>query len=156
MITRPLNLASHLRAEPRNFDFLFLVNAGLLALFFTLFGSRFVLSPGLAVDFRVPEMRGARAGASAATREIVISVKRAGLIVVDEGPIKIDQLRQWLRKQGESKAGEKLGPPSLLVIASAEVTWENLAEINSAAQEAGFAGVTYAAEELNASKTERR
>ena len=46
MITRPLDLASKLRPEPRNFDWLFFVNAGLLVLFFVLFGSRFVLAPG--------------------------------------------------------------------------------------------------------------
>ena len=32
MITRPLDLASKLRPEPRNFDWLFFVNAGLLSL----------------------------------------------------------------------------------------------------------------------------
>jgi biopolymer transport protein ExbD len=30
MITRPLDLASKLRPEPRNFDFLFLINGGLI------------------------------------------------------------------------------------------------------------------------------
>ena len=32
MITRPLDIAAKLRPEPRNFDFLFFVNGGLLVL----------------------------------------------------------------------------------------------------------------------------
>jgi len=58
MITRPLDLASKLRPPPRDFDFVFLVNGGLIVMFFMLFGSRFVLAPGLGVDFIMPEMPG--------------------------------------------------------------------------------------------------
>ena len=55
MITRPLDLASKLRPEPRSLDALFYVNVGVLALFFTMLGSRFVLAPGLGVDFQLPK-----------------------------------------------------------------------------------------------------
>jgi hypothetical protein len=65
MITRPLDLAGKLRPGPRNFDFVFLVNGGLIALFFTLFGSPYVLAPGLGVDFVMPEMSGAKGRRSA-------------------------------------------------------------------------------------------
>lgn len=47
MITRPLDLASRLRPPPRGLDWLFVMNVALVALFFSLFGSRFVLAPGL-------------------------------------------------------------------------------------------------------------
>jgi hypothetical protein len=40
MITRPLDIASHLSPPPRSFDVLFYVNVGALAVFFFLFGSR--------------------------------------------------------------------------------------------------------------------
>ena len=62
MITHPLDLASRLRPPPRNHDVLFFLNGALIMMFFVLFGSRFVLAPGLGVDFRLPEM--ARAGAA--------------------------------------------------------------------------------------------
>lgn len=62
MIVRPLDLASRLRPEPRDFDALFYVNAGMLALFFSLFGSRFVIAPGLELDFQVPVVAGAGRG----------------------------------------------------------------------------------------------
>ncbi len=146
MITRPLNLASQLRPEPRNFDFLFLVNAGLLALFFTVFGSRFVLAPGLAVDFQVPQLAGARAGAVTTTDQIVISAKRAGVIIVDEGPLNMAQLHDWLKKKGK-----KTRQPSLLVLAGADVPVADLTYITSAAQEAGFVKVVLGAEDPTAS-----
>ena len=81
MITRPLDVASKLRPEPRNFDVLFYVNAGLIALFFTLCGSRFILAPGLGVDFQVPVLSGAIAGS--ATTDRFISVLPSGQIFAD-------------------------------------------------------------------------
>ena len=68
MITHPLDLASRLRPPPRSFDALFLVNGGLIILFFFLFGSRFVLAPGLGVGFQLPEMAAAGAGAAPTAR----------------------------------------------------------------------------------------
>lgn len=143
MITRPLDLASHLRPEPRNFDALFLVNGGLIALFFMLFASRFVLAPGLGVDFRVPEMPGARAGAATATS--VISVKRAGLIFAAPGALNLPQLRVWLREQ--ALAVKSSTPPVLLVRVNASVPMSDLMEIYTAAQEAGFQRIILGADE---------
>lgn len=131
MITRPLDLASKLRPEPRRFDALFWVNAGLLVLFFGLFGSRFVLAPGLGVDFALPEMRGADGGAARTTH--VISVSRPGLIFTDNGAINMGQLNEWLEAQGKATQGA-----SLLVRASAAIPLSDLTEITSAARNAGF------------------
>lgn len=141
MITRPLDLASRLRSEPRSFDYWFFVNAGLLVLFFSLFGSRFVLAPGLGVDFEMPRMEGARAGAVATER--VISVRPAGQIFAANGLLNKAQLREWLRAEAA-----KLREPSLLVRASADVPVSEVAEIVSAAREAGFMRVVLGAEEL--------
>ena len=108
MITRPLDLAAKLRPPPRNFDFVFLVNGGLIVMFFMLFGSRFVLAPGLGVDFIMPEMPGAVAGAARTTH--VVSVIRPGLIFVDDGAINFEQLKEWLKVQAKTTP-----QPSLLV-----------------------------------------
>lgn len=140
MITRPLDLASRLRPEPRSLDYWFYVNAGLIVLFFSLFGSRFVLAPGLGVDFEMPRIAGARAGA--VTTERVISVRPAGQIFAANGLLNLAQLREWLR----SEAG-KLREPSLLIRASADVPVSELAEIVGAAREAGFVRVVLGAEE---------
>jgi biopolymer transport protein ExbD len=145
MITRPLDLASRLRPSPRNLDALFYVNGGLLVLFFSMFGSRFVLAPGLGVDFRMPELAGAQAGAAPTQR--MISVLPSGQIFAD-GLLNMAQLRVWLK----SEAG-KLKQPSLLVRASAGVPLSELADIIGAAHEAGFVRVVVGAEETAAGKT---
>lgn len=143
MITRPLELAPRLRPEPRSFDWLFYVNGGLIVLFFSLFGSRFVLAPGLGVDFRVPTMPGARAGAVQTTHRV--SVVRSDLIIVDsEGPIKMPRLRAWL--EGEAK---KTKQASLLVLIGAGVPITVFTDISSAAYAAGFSHVQMGAQEPN-------
>jgi len=139
MITRPLDLAARLRPEPRNFDAWFYVNAGLLAVFFLVFGSRFVLAPGLEVDFRLPASPGARAGALAATR--YITVKNSGQIFGNDGLMNIAQLTAWLKREAD-----KTPQPTLLVKASDGVTNEELLQIFSAARAAGFRPI-WAAEE---------
>jgi len=140
MITRPLDLAARLRPTPRNFDALSYVNVGLLALFFLVFGSRFVLAPGLGVDFKLPEMPGAMAGAVTTTS--TISVKNSGQIFAD-GLLSLAQLREWLKSQAQ-----KTKHPSLLVRMSAGVPVSVQNEIVSAAREAGFgSNITLAAEE---------
>ena len=139
MITRPLELAARLRAEPRSFDCLFYVNAALLAGFFVFFGSRFVLSPGLGIDFALPESPGANAQARPTTH--VITIVNAGQILVPEGVRTIDQIGEWLNR--EAKTARQ---PSLLIKASAGVPTALSARVMGMASTAGFA-VTLAAEE---------
>ena len=140
MITRPLDLASKLRPEPRNLDALFFVNGGLIVLlFFWLISSRFVLAPGLEVDFRIQQIPGAQAGASATTHNI--TVERSGLIIIADGPADLPRLREWLKAEAK-----KVRQPSLLVKASEGVSLGELGDIWSAAHEAGFT-VLWAAEE---------
>jgi len=138
MITRPLELASRLRPEPRSLDWLFFVNAGLLVLFFSLFGSRFVLAPGLSLD--LPQVSGARAGATHTTH--YLSVTRSGLILIKAGPVSLAELKIWLATEAA-----KTRHPSLLVRADAKVPYGDLTEIASAASKAGFEPVVLAAEE---------
>ena len=142
MIARPLDLSTRLRPPPHGTGALHYVNVGVLALFFSVFGSRFVLAPGLGVDFQLPQIEGAHAGASQATH--VISVLRSGQIFSEEGLVDIGQLREWLR----ARAGRE-PRPTLLVRASAGVTLAELTAIEGAARDAGFR-VLLAAEERGA------
>lgn len=141
MITRPLELASRLRPPPRDWDWLFFVNIGLIVLFFLLFGSRFVLAPGLGTDFRLPEIPSARQGASMTTH--VISVRRGGLIYTDSGILSMAQLKEWLKTAARDDRS-----PVLLIRASADVSYEELVEIDTAAREAKFAGIVWGGESL--------
>src|SRR5438445_572221 len=125
MITRPLDLASKLRPEPRNFDWLFVANAGLLVMFFSLFGSRFVLAPGLGVAFRLPTVTGANAAARPPTH--VINVLDSGQIFTADGPQKLEALGGWLRAQARSTPA-----PLLLIRADRRVPASIITDIASA------------------------
>ena len=131
MIARPLELASRLRPEPRSLDWLFFVNAGLIVMFFSLFGSRFVLAPGLPVTFRLPTVAGAEANAKAPTH--VISVVDAGQVFTSDGLRKLADLREWLLREAK-----RTKSPLLLVRGGADMPIAVLTEISSAASAAGF------------------
>jgi biopolymer transport protein ExbD len=148
MITRPLDLASKLRPEPRTFDALFYVNVGVLVLFFLVFGSQFVLSPGLGVDFVLPV--DPNAVRNAVTTTSTISVKNSGQIFAD-GLLSLPQLREWLKVEAK-----KHKHPTLLLRMSAGVPVSLQTEIASAAGEAGFESVTVAAEAPAATSTSGR
>jgi len=140
LIARPLDLAAKLQPEPRNFDALFYVNLGLLALFFTLFGSRFVLEPGLGVDFQLPVMSGTREGAIGTTCQI--SVLRTEQIFTDDGLLSLAKLPDWLKAEAR-----KNRHPALLIRASAKVPVADISRIASMARSAGFGPVILAVEE---------
>jgi biopolymer transport protein ExbD len=144
MITRPLDLASRPRRLPRNFDAFYFINAGLLVLFFLMFGSRFVLAPGLGVrlkgGFALPAMEGAQAHAVATN--VFISVPRSGVALVDEGMITYPRLGGWLQARAkEHKA------PVLLIRADRSVPMQDIADIEALATTAGFVYVQVAFEE---------
>ncbi len=131
MIARPLDLASRLRLPPRSLDAYFYISAGLVILNFFVLGSRFVLAPGLGVDFRLPPVAGAKPADLPATHHI--SVSAAGLIFADEGNITIDRLGTWLRDEAR-----KTRDPALLVRADARVSSLTVVNIAHVAKEAGF------------------
>ena len=140
MITRPLDLLTKLRRPPRNFDVLFFVNIGVLALFFALFGSRFVLSPGLGVDFNLPD-GGAGAMTAASPTDVVIAVVRSDMALVDGVVLDFPRLKKWLMEKAAVREGQRL-----LVQANRDLSASDLTTIYEMAREAGFAGVQIAAE----------
>ena len=139
MITRPLDLSTRLRPPPHGYEFVFYLNAGLIALFFVLFGSRFVLSPGLGVDFGVPVMSGALDGA--VSTDVVVAVKGVNLAFVEGAKVDFAGLRSHLQERAKGNAGMRL-----LVQADASLTTRDLTEIYDMARLAGFASVQIAAE----------
>lgn len=139
MITRPLDLSSRLKPSPRGFEFLFFVNAGLIALFFVLFGSRFVLAPGLGLDFSVPVMPAAVPGAVAT--DVVVAVKGGDLAFVEGAKVNFAGLRQYLAERTQGRSGLVL-----LVQADAALSARELTEVYDMARAAGFGSVQIAAE----------
>ena len=139
MITRPLDLASRLRPAPRGLDALFYVNVGAVALFFVLFGSRFVLAPGLSVDFALPQVEGA--GVATRITDLVIAVPASDMAVVDGAVLDFKALSAWMKERGATGEGGRL---RLLVQASASLPARDITTIYELAAEAGFAGVLIA------------
>ena len=137
MITRPLDLASRLKPAPRNFDALFFINVALLVFFFALFGSHFVLAPGLGVDFRLPVIAGANASARAPTH--VISVLATGQIFTSHGARKLQEMEDYLSLQARGTP-----EPVLLVRGDAAVPSAVVGTLTSAARRAGFVEVLWA------------
>ncbi len=167
MITRPLDLASRLKPIPRGWDALFYVNVGALAVFFFVFGSRFVLAPGLAVDFSLPQ---AGAGATTAwTTDVVIAVPAPDMAVVEGAVLDFASLGLWLKRQASSGVAvtSDVGPGGgvavsanqkkrLLVQASGGLPARDLATIYALAAEAGFGGVLVATSAPDASSSSTR
>lgn len=147
MIARPLDLASRLSPPPRRMEYVFFVNVGLIALMFLLFGSRFILAPGLPGSF-LPQAAGAREGAAPSTA--YVSIRASGQILTSDGLMSADQLAAWLRaKQAASqRAFATRGMrPVLLILADGGLPTATLAQIVSIASNAGFSATVIAARE---------
>ena len=148
MITRPLDLASRMRPEPRNFDWLFYVNVAVLVVFFAFFGSDFVLAPGLSV--RLPSAAGADANAKPATH--FITVLATGQIYTAQGTLKLEQVETWLSAQARATKA-----PVLLIRGDATVPVSVITMIGGAAAKAGFADVMVAVvDATDGARTEER
>lgn len=133
---------------------MFYVNVGALAAFFVLLGSRFVLSPGIAVDFRLPRV--GEASVARLTTDVVIAVPDSDVAIVDGAVLNFAALGSWLRERALVRADPRFYPGErapekrrLLVHVSDRLPAGDLARIYALAAEAGFAGVLLAAEESN-------
>lgn len=142
MITQPLELASKLRAPPRDFDVFFWANGALIALFFALLGSRFVLTSGEMVgvgadDFRLPEVGSATLGAAS----VVVSYRRDEMLLFEGGIYDIREFRAELAKYAKAHPGTVL-----LVRVDRQVSMQGFLSLCDLAREVGCANVLVAAE----------
>ena len=135
MITRPLGLLDRLRPPPRSFDAIFYVNVALLGLYFALFGSRFVISPGVQLEnpgFAVPQTEVAVAGA--ARTALVIDLPRAGVVFTPEGQQSYARLGDWLKEQRQRKSGSRV----LVRVDRTAVPMQDLLTVFELIRQAGF------------------
>jgi biopolymer transport protein ExbD len=138
MLTRPLDLASRLRPPPRNFDHVFLINIGLIALFFVVFDSPYVLAPALEVGgFEVPTVAGAEVGAPTPTLSITVtpggSSTSGPSIYVDSGHHNLAQFKERLRVHAGT-----VKSPVLWMRVDRRVPFGDWSDIRDAADDAGF------------------
>jgi biopolymer transport protein ExbD len=146
VITRPLDLLSKLRPAPRNYDFLFLVNGGLIALFFSLFGSHFVLSPGLTVNDGFSLRSDPDAVANARITSVRVSIYSSGEIWSDTGLINPAKLQEWMATQVKRAPGS-----TLLVQMDTRASMEFFTTVAETAKAAGFGSVQIAMQQASAS-----
>jgi biopolymer transport protein ExbD len=134
VITRPLDLLSKLRPPPRSFDFLFLLNGGFIVLFFSLFSSHFVLSPGLRVDNSDVMLHvSSHAVDAAKATPVSVSVNASGQVWGDAGLIPPPRLTDWLTAQAKRAPGS-----TLLVIMDTRAPMDVFSTISDAAKAGGF------------------
>ncbi len=133
MISRPLELVSRLRPPPRGFDTLFYVNAGLLVLFFSLFGSSAVRYPSVSLA----ELSNAAAMGQPA--DLSITVQSASLVFVGDTVLSsLDQLPAWLAGWRKKRAVGRTDQIRLLVLIDKSLPIEYLHRVNDIATLAGF------------------
>ncbi|HVT74415.1 MAG TPA: biopolymer transporter ExbD [Lacunisphaera sp.] len=150
MITRPLDLEARLSPPPRDLDFAGWVNVGAIVLFFSLLGSRFVLTPGLAVGtgdggLVLPQSTIAVENTGAAS--VVVSYRRENVILFEGGIYSLPELQKQLAGYARRHRGAVM-----LVQADREVSVQNILDLIEMARTAGFANVLLAAEPAEQAK----
>lgn len=146
MITQPLELQSRLSPAPRDLDFFAWVNVGLIALFFGLLGSRFVLAPGLPIGveggnaLELPQIGGANDGAGPAS--IVVSYRRDNVILFEGGMYSLTELRTHMDAYAKKHPGAVM-----LVRADRQVSVQAFLDLCEMARQVGFVHVQIAAEQ---------
>ncbi|MDD3179956.1 MAG: biopolymer transporter ExbD [Opitutaceae bacterium] len=136
MITRPLDLESRLSPPPRNFDLAFWLSGILIALFFGLLGSRFVLAPGLLVgagdgSFQLPQVSEATQNASAAS--VMVTFRRDNNLLFEDGVYALADLRKPFEAYARRHPGAVL-----LVRVDRQVSVQALLNLIDMAKAAGF------------------
>lgn len=141
MTTRPLGLSDRLSPPPRDLDALFWVNAGLIALFFSLLGSRFVLAPGLAVGVSGGLELPRTPAAAPRAAEVVVSYRRDNMILFEGGVYELANFRAVLERYARANPGA-----AMIVRVDRQVSMQGFVDLCEIARSAGFAYVQIAAE----------
>ena len=137
MITRPLELESRMSPPPRDLDFVAWVNVGMIVLFFSLLGSRFVLAPGLLVGLgepgavELPNIGTASQGYDKAS--VVVSIRSDRVILFDGGMYSLSELRKHMAGYIKSHPGAVM-----LVKADRQVSVQAFADLSEMARSVGF------------------
>jgi biopolymer transport protein ExbD len=145
MITRPLDLESRMSPPPRDFNAVAWVNVGLIVLFFSLLGSRFVLATGVLVGvgeagaIELPSVN--PASASTAATSVVVSYRRDNVILFEGGMYSLAELRKHMEAYTRNNPGSVM-----LVRADKQVSNQALADLFAMAGAVGFKNVLLAAE----------
>lgn len=152
MITRPLDLQSKLSPMARSFDGLFWLNVGVVVVFFTLLGSKFVLPYGVAVGTdggsMLPAAGNLAQGVAGPT--VVVSYRSESIILFEDGIYSFTDLRAQMERYIKAHPGTVV-----LVRINAEAPVKAFIQISELAQTLGYAGVVLAADNQEKEKPEQ-
>jgi biopolymer transport protein ExbD len=137
MITRPLDLEARMSPPPRDLNFVAWVNVGLIVLFFSLLGSRFVLAPGLLIE--MPAIN--PASTSTVATSVVVSYRRDNVILFEGGMYTLAELRSHMEVYARDNPGSVM-----LVRADRQVSAQALADLSAMATSVGFTRMLLAGE----------
>ncbi len=138
MITRPLELESRMSPPPRDFTAVAWVNVGVIVLFFSLLGSRFVLAPGLLIE--LPEVPAG--SASTVPTSVVITYRRDNLILFEGGRYTLAELHKPLEIYAKAYPGSVLQ-----VNADKQVSMRALTDLDPIARAVGFKSILLAGDQ---------
>ena len=140
MITRPLELESRLSTPPRDLDFVAWVNVGVIALFFVLFWSRFVLTPGLRVGVNESGALELAAGGVGAEdtgpASVVVSYRRDNVILFEGGMYSLLELKVPMEAYAKKHPGAVM-----LVRCDRQVSVQDFVALCDMARAVGFSNV---------------
>lgn len=137
MLSQPLRLERYIRTKPETrLESVPIIDILIIVVFFGLFGSPFVMPPGLAVDLEVSENLVSGVGVTA-----VLTVKRDNMLLFEGQNLKLNQFEEKARNylQGKENA-------VLLLRLDPGIKMDTFFKISGEAKKAGFSKVHVAGE----------
>ncbi len=142
MITRPFDFAAQIKHPRSGIDLVPFFDVCVILLFFGMFGSRFVLAPGVAVDLRPPATAGVPRDALPTSRVLTVSEIDGRAMLMFEGRIlDVAKLERFLAERAGQYQGEVL-----LVRMDRDVSMVLFVRVLEVAKRAGFDQILLAAE----------
>lgn len=142
MITQPFNFAAHVQRPRAGLDLVPFLDVCIIALFFGVFASRFVLAPGQAIDLHLPVTEAGSADALPTSRVVTVGEVNGREMLIFEGRIlDIAKFQRFLEERTGQFQGEVL-----LVRMDRDVSMVLLVRVLETAKGAGFDQVLLAAE----------
>lgn len=140
MKARPFDFEAHLHTKSRRLDVVPFIDACLIVIFFSLFGSSYVFAPGITIH--LPESRTAAVDALPVYEVLTVGeIEGSERILFDGRIYSLDTF-----EQGLLSAGPDRGETTLLIRMDQAVSVRTLSEVCDIARAAGFREIQIAAE----------
>lgn len=140
MKARPFDFEAHLHAKSRRLDVVPFIDACLIVIFFSLFGSSYVFAPGITIN--LPESRTAALDALPVYEVLTVGEIEGSERILFDG--RIYSLETF--EQGLLSAGPDRGETTLLIRMDQAVSVRTLSRVCDIARAAGFREIQIAAE----------